>query len=465
VSGYEQPLDFSCIDLITKMIGDVYMDNMILFCTLFAADLLLSIRSSVGSDVQKPHGVAMDFAASEEAYWQDLYKKGIMICESSKPILDQMSTLRSWIGRWPFARRRYLTLRDCTPETHPLVGLHRDLRPTGDVRDREQMLSGLGKRPDHAGDPLVRAQHLVQYMEPPEDPNFLRTGNPALPGKLLVNLLVLREESCLHHANQFPHIFALSHLYNALVQSERLSKKWPALEQIITIHIKPIFMGERPSGLDAMFKRAFLAYGCPPKMVTSFGNFSDTKNRWKTLQKLLDHRSSSSIRSHLTISPMMAPLCDHFHGKDCMEGVIARMDKEMVKQDASPLKTKHLTSFADLGAIPFLKELRRHTAGFSTRFEIDYIEMTRICNELFHNVSDALIPSKGQGESANGEWKLPHQNGLKLMMGVIMELNDVEKCCAAKCEIPKDKHKTPLTDMAATIISNYIDSGATGFLL
>jgi hypothetical protein len=51
------------------------------------------------------------------------------------------------------------------------------------------------------------------------------------------------------------------------------------------------------------------------------------------------------------------------------------------------------------------------------------------------------------------------------MMGVIMELNQVEKCCAAKCEIPKDEHKTPLTDMAATIISNYIDSGATGFLL
>jgi hypothetical protein len=465
VSGYEQHLDFSCIDLITKMIGDVYMDNMILFCTLFATDLLLPIRSAVGSDVKKPHGVVVDFAASEEAYWQDLYKKGIMMYESSKPLFDQMSTLRSWIGRWSFARRRYLTLRDCTPETHPLVGLHRHLWPTVDVRDREQILSGLGKRPDHAGDPLVRVQHLVQYIGPPEDPKFLRKGNPALPGKLLLNMLVLREESRLHQANQFSHIFAMSHLYNAFVQSKRLSKKWPALKQIITIHIKPIFMGECPSGLDAIFKRAFPAYSCPPKMVTSFGNFSDTKNRWKILQKLLDHRSSSSTRSHLTMSPMMAPLCDHFHGKDCMERVIARMDKEMVKQDASLLKKKHLTSFADLEAIPFLNELRRHAAGFSTRFEIDYIEMTRIYNTLFHNVTDALVQSQGQAQFANEDWELPHQNGLRLMMGVIMELNQVEKCCAAKCGIPKDEHKTPLADMAATIIGDHIKSGATGLPL
>jgi hypothetical protein len=83
---------------------------------------------------------------------------------------------------------------------------------------------------------------------PPEDSHFLRKHNPLMSGKLALNLQFLRTELRLGFANHYSGLFAMCHLYNALRQLGYLDEPWEALDTLISMHIKTLFLGDLPTG-------------------------------------------------------------------------------------------------------------------------------------------------------------------------------------------------------------------------
>jgi hypothetical protein len=230
----------------------------------------------------------------------------------------------------------------------------------------------------------------------PRTPTPLPEGNPAFAGKLFVKLLILREEFRLSFANGSPQIFAMAHLYNALCEYGYLDKEkhvWPLLEEVVEMQMKPIFLGERPTTGRAMLSRCLVAYGYSPKFASSFCNLSPSEFRWAQVKRLrLNQRNEH--KSDLLMHPTMVPLSEYFHnnGMD-FSRVLHLMDLEMVKVAKLPKSSrgaKPVTSFADLGAIPFLEEIEKHVQCFKTRFDLDLVEFTCKCSALFYQIYSAM---------------------------------------------------------------------------
>jgi hypothetical protein len=73
--------------------------------------------------------------------------------------------------------------------------------------------------------------------------------------------------------------------------------------------------------------------------------------------------------------------------------------------DAKRGKLRPVESFLDLGSVFHLEELRKHMEVCSGNFQVDYLEITLICNSMFKNMDSGTcnghfgFPSKTKGWS------------------------------------------------------------------
>jgi hypothetical protein len=225
-------------------------------------------------------------------------------------------------------------------------------------RDQKMMMSYIEELPDHPPNVAAIREYAEKFIMPNEDANFLRASNPATSGKLLFNALMRREETNLDFANKNFDLFSMCHLYNALRQLGYLSESWHALDNYIDLHIKTIFLGERPkASAQIMANRAFLSGGLHPEVVRQFTN---PDNRTKNPLRLMKKKTNRTGK--FALSPFMTMLSDYLHDKETISRTLQRMDEEMVAQLERVLvgvkvpksKSPFKSYMNDMGPLPFL---------------------------------------------------------------------------------------------------------------
>jgi hypothetical protein len=155
----------------------------------------------------------------------------------------------------------------CTPCADYTANLE-EFNIPGGLRNVIQNLRGIESYPDRAGSAKTREEYAQTQVIPPLPVEFMRQNNPVRCGTQLLNVLVDYHKFGLQCANHSPQIFVTAHLYNAMRQLGYLQQTWPALESLVTMHIRAIFRRALPTDICSLYKRALLAFGSPIKVVS-----------------------------------------------------------------------------------------------------------------------------------------------------------------------------------------------------
>jgi hypothetical protein len=376
--------------------------------------------------------------------------------------MEELDVLMRFIRANPVQLDRYRHLRSISPNKDSksaLWGLHRNMWKdmTLSFRDQKMMMSYVEELPDHPANVAAIREYAEKFIMPNENANFLRASNPAMPGKLLLNALMRREETNLEFANKNFDLFSMCHLYNALRQLGYLSESWHALDNYIDLHIKTIFLGERPkASAQIMANRAFLSGGLHPEVVRQFTNLD---NRTKNPLRLMKKKTNRTGK--FTLSPFMTMLSDYLHDKETISRTLQRMDEEMVAQLERVLmgvkvpdsKNPFKSYMNDMGPLPFLVVLQGYLEQVDDYFAIDGIELSRVSTALF-----GKITSDPSFELSNASQRAAlSKDGFGCLSLLLCRIVDADEGIPGAREIA-----STLANKAAGVLREYIQAGGKG---
>jgi hypothetical protein len=448
----------SRLDEISRQLSPVSVgEELPTIACVVAATTLQYISLSNQEDVGKALDRLEHFKNAYLKYQLDLCTRNILV--PITPALGELDTLIRFIDANPIQLDRYRCLRELTPDQPkgPLCGLHRDAWKDFSLsfQDKKHMWDYLTNLPDRAGDPEAFSKYAEEYILPAEHPNFLRTSNPAMSGKLLLHCLVRREECNIDFANKNFGLVSMCHMYNALRQFGYLKESWHALDEFTDLHIKTIFMGERPkASAQVMMNRAFLCFGLHSD---SLRQLNDPARRTKDPYFLAKQKTKRSGK--LVLSPFMSILADYVHDKETLPRTLYRMDSEMVTQasrtpvESSAAKARgSVKSYLDeFGPITFLDELAKHMRQLDRYFATGAIELSRTSNALFEKFRST------DEFSMYDTMALPINGGFESLSMMLHWRIEADKGVSGAGEIADT-----IARKAAAILHEYIQAGAKG---
>lgn len=145
--------------------------------------------------------------------------------------------------------RRMLQHADCPQATQEIQVM------------KEVLLDEIPKMTGVAAPEARSDNSLETYIMPPDDHLWAWESNPMISGKLILSMLILREESDARYANINRGTFFICHLYNALSQLGLLIARWSALQHITDLYPEPLFSSSRPTTARNMLTRFMLTTG------------------------------------------------------------------------------------------------------------------------------------------------------------------------------------------------------------
>ncbi|KAH5246660.1 hypothetical protein HBI42_133460 [Parastagonospora nodorum] len=381
------------LDIISRLLLSVWTGTYPSVAVFCAATALQHIWESNRGQLRKPMQELERYLNKHQEFAGTLFNEQVSIYRSSTT--EELNTLMRFVQVNPVQLDRYRHIREISPE-HPkgaLCGLHRNMWKdlTLSYEYKEMMMDRIEELEDHPGNSEAIHKYMEKFIIPNPDPNFLRSSNPALCGKLLLNAQMRREEINLNFVNMNQDLHAMCHMYNALRQFGYLDEPWHALETYIDLHIKTIFMGERPTAsAQVMVNRVFLSSGLHSEALRQLNNPDKRTKDPRFLAKQKTNRTGN-----VTLSSFMGILSDYLHDKDTIQRTLYRMDDEMVAQaerelvgfngpkSRSPIKSY----LKDSGPIAFLQALEVQMGQIDRVFATDGIELSRTCTALFEEIT------------------------------------------------------------------------------
>jgi hypothetical protein len=175
--------------------------------------------------------------------------------------------------------------------------------------------------------------------------------------------------------------------------------------------------------------------------------------------------------------PNMQLLVDHFHEKHKFLRALHRLDAAMVqsarmKAAHGPCLHKQLCEAQEatssgvfpgplIGVLP--RKPRTHIKRCSRSLQVNYVEVILICNSLFEKRDPGICNAlPGFSQKTEG-WSQPHNRGYELTMLVLFVLADLEGVLDSHRGIPPERLSTPLVEVAARTVREYLDDGAPSF--
>jgi len=356
--------------------------------TLVGANILHTIRHRWGDKLQEVHDDMINTSIKFVHKIVVFIKAGYSVISSVAAPSQDYTCLSAYICDCSLCGLRHEALRKI-PTDHALCGIHREIWPSCNMcmPREEEILARMEEVPDPAGDIETRQAYTKTFIMPPTDPDFLRINKPILCGKLLLNVQTAYHRQGIAIANGLNHIFPMAHLYNAMRQLGYLDQPWPAIDTIISLHIKPFFLGALPTDILSMLKRSLLASGrCSVSNIAAVNKFASDPNN--TISRI-----GSKRKPDLTLTPMLQILADYFTDEN-IPRALHRLDEEMVRQ-AGKAALPRSRSFLDLDPIFFLEGLRRHLFVSQEHLRVDYLDMTMTCNALFEEIDYEMRTGQG----------------------------------------------------------------------
>ncbi|KAF2866299.1 hypothetical protein BDV95DRAFT_611763 [Massariosphaeria phaeospora] len=446
------------LDMISRSLEPVLRGDKVHLTTAFAAELLRTLlpkgRGAEGlAQLEKPLSGLVTNAQGLVNDLNSARSGGVKIDIADGPLVQDCQNLLGWILRWPLQDNKYISLRQL-PVQHGLSGLHKGIM--SQLQRSEEELSNLlthtRELPDVLGSHERQDDYDLRFVAPSQDIDFLRKSNPALCGKLQLNLLLIKEELGLSLANISPHIYAVAHIYNGLKHTACLSGLWSSFETIIEQHGLALFAGALPTETGLMFTKLFMAAGASAEVIKGYKKHlatGDAPPEWAF--KKFGKRTFRLMPSATT-----QILRDHFHGKETLLRTLYRLDAEMQKSSGS---SKRVASslIDDKGPLAFATSLKQYLPDAIARLQFDYIGLSRTCSALLHKMDsemeDVLIAHRAV---ADADWNLGTLRGYEIAAMVIGALDEA-RVALERRKAGAGPIFTPVVDMAVKILQGFLD--------
>lgn len=305
-------------------------------------------------------------------------------------------------------------------------------QPPDDVRPSQEELERMGDRllqvtispslrerndADHEISSAQSKQYEENYKRlspkpiwPNKDPNFATNRNPLYCGTILLNLAALTEEAGVALANHHLSIFATVHLYNALRQMGLTQIRWPEMDKIIENHIGPIFAVSIPTTPEDMQSRMFYRLGS-----VSNSKIYDKKQPWKIHSSPVTHTLMQFFESKEPLEKIFHQLEEQIHNKE--QSLVAR------PKSNSQVSQKRTTYRRQLTPFQFISKLEKYIPTVLPDMTINYIALTKTCNELLRGIRGALrrkLNARYDSKQTPGD---SNDHGLALMVAAILHDN------------------------------------------
>ncbi|KAF2645848.1 hypothetical protein P280DRAFT_130505 [Massarina eburnea CBS 473.64] len=457
--------------------------------TRFAATLLYGIRITEFAISQRlqqlniPYIELYDMVARLENLQRTLLESSGDVSKEGVSRSKHISSLQQWIMGWNAPLLRYEQLR-LLPTSHPWCGKHREFWEAIEeiwrvlhlpAKFQDEFRQMFKDYPDRAGSQEKREEFEKKYIPNPI-PDFLRMFNPLCCGKLI--MVGQLESTALEiiFANDNPQLFYMCHCYNALRQAGYLNVAWPAIDAVISLHMKALFRGELPTQFQEMFDRFSLATGSPPSLIAAakrgkIPHWAKGKDYAAQKQKIMSKMSKSEEgRGKFALNPTLQILLDYFDGKvpsmcrslylidklmqDSTDahGETAETQPQAASQSSKEKPRKKCKTYSymdDMDAITFLQALENHVRPELAQLGVKYSQLTLIADKLFEVIELAI-----RGQSYIGD------RGFFFTMELLRQMRDCHRDRKASKE---DKDiKASKAVVCGRVLDAYIRAGDEG---
>jgi hypothetical protein len=354
-----------------------------------------------------------------------------------------------------------------------LPGYHREMYRHLDisVSQKEFLLGECDDRdlPDPPFDPEGCAVTMERIYPFITDSNFMRKVNPALSGKLLLALMVTREELGTRFMAHSPQAWPMCSLVHALRIKGHLKGDWPELDRFRDMHIQAVFRGKLPDTANECESRHLLAMGCGINCLANRKRVKDGKKPRPCRLQCQPKRGHGTENGwKLLPAPLIECLRDYFSEKLSLRKTLYHMDALFLADSQTDTKAtsprSHLRQsiIDDLGTITFLKPLEENLPSVLPRLEFDYISLNRTCSFLFARMDYECKKKIERDPSAEMELEEDclgdKLRGAHMFSQVLRELANSEN--HAQTHKGCTDFRTPVLDVVVDVLRRWIEGGA-----
>jgi hypothetical protein len=423
--GFAQPLLIASLDYLSQVLQAINNGGEVNLQTALAAQVILALKLEAPPSGQaatmKNYGKAfqdlfdglIDFGNQKESVFPRLPHLG------SFKTFQKLHTVVEWVNDWPVA----------------------------DDRDDYLKLKTLYK---------VEPTRLVGGIEQSTDAIFLRRTNPVLVGKLRLSFLVLREEAGLELVNTGPHVFAMCHLYNALLQTGRIISGTETagnmFEAISSLHMEELFLGSTfPTEAREIHIRLRLAWGTSSRFI------QQGKKPLGSTRALSNSEKLTKDKWHLKTSHAIEILRDYLHGKISLIKALTSFHEIFQKG----LQFREQKTFYELDAAEFLDKLLDCLQESYPRLAMDYFTAHCACTELLQTIDAAIGPTSLTKQVEPEAWGKGTQYAYAMVSHLLRDLSDAEDRKTRNRRVRSlngEDESTSQLDLTAQIIQDYMDT-------
>lgn len=349
---------------------------------VFASKVFLDIQDILGRAVGQCYQELRDAAVSANTIL-DLHVEGEelvpggsgerWLTRDAAQVLNLHNILTFWIIDNTFPELKEMILAASDSPSDKLISLEDVDQETREHIMRELRAKGRDVDDGPSQEHIENAKRLdLRIITPATDPSFLFLQNPLYSGTLAFNLVADMEEVGITLANHHLTIFAISHLYNALQRMGILETRWPEMDHLIKLQIKPLFAGQLPTTPKEFHSRFSLQLGYSTRNFAQGASYSLIRAASKKKRPLMARTPTSNIFRR------------YFDGKDTTQECLYRLET-LIKESQHSEKPKHHPK-THTTPLELLTQVRDWLPRATPDMRINYVTLTRTCNTLLRRV-------------------------------------------------------------------------------
>ncbi|KAL8689263.1 MAG: hypothetical protein Q9224_004679 [Gallowayella concinna] len=217
----------------------------------------------------------------------------------------------------------------------------------------------------------------IKMIQPSKDLNYLFTTNPIYCGLVSFNLLTDFEAAGISLCNWHKSIWPTAHLYNALQQTSSISKSWPEMDELIDLHMNPLFADHVPLSAHEFYVRFALALGLS---MTSISR--NPRNRTNN-DRVRFRQGANGIK--LKVTEISRVFRQYFDKKSSLEVCLLKLDCLFRDPGVRASRKEREASKRPLTNLQFLAMLEGNLPQVTQRLRFDYVTLTKQCVKLLKN--------------------------------------------------------------------------------
>ena len=359
---------------------------------VFAARIILDIQDILGARMDSGYQ-ELRSAADSASKILDLQVNGNVLTpgssgecwqtKDSDTIWKLFDLTKYWILNYPLPtmKKMWMTEKATPTRFHSFDEAPPELREI--MLERLRARGGkVEENPPREYFDNFRKMNLHEPIQPAAEGSFMISHNPLYCGIMAFNLALNMEKAGIILANHHCSIFAISHLYNALQQTNLIKRTWPEMDKLIDLHLGVLFSGSLPKTCRDFHTRFCLRMGYS---IKHYARNRRTKIDTGRPLYAKDRKEGPQLPCDAT-SEIFRQFFDA--NKEPMDRCLYQLESSIQESEQSASKKKSVRR--QLTSLQFLTQIQDWLPHTISNMSIDYITLTRTCNKLLRRIRSKI---------------------------------------------------------------------------